>query len=171
MNKKAYPESEKLKSIIISIYLSYYIRLIDVTSRSTFNNELKEYFKRLVNYNFDVNTKSENFNEHDLIYEGELRRDLQDNYGINNFSEFNFHDILSKEEDFILENVNPEKGIGKNNSLKENIFLLFTCLNTNIPLIIIGKPGSSKSLSAQLVCKVMNGKYSSSEFFKLQEED
>ena len=167
LKKKAFPESEKLKSIIISIYLSYYIRLIDVNSRSTFNNEFKKYFKNLVNYSSVDYKKNENSNENDLIYEGELRRDLQENYGINNFSEFNFHDILSKEEDFILENVNPEQGIGKNNSLKENIFLLFTCLNTNIPLIIIGKPGSSKSLSAQLICKVMNGKYSSSEFFKL----
>jgi len=167
LQKKSYPESEKLKSIIISIYLSYYIRLVDGASRSKFNNNFKKDFKKLVNYNFDINKQIENFNEDDLIYEGELKDDLQENYGINDFSEFNFHDILSKEEDFILDNVNPEKGIGKNDSLKENIFLLFTCLNTNIPLIIIGKPGSSKSLSAQLICKVMNGKYSSSEFFKL----
>ena len=167
LQKKSYPESEKLKSIIISIYLSYYIRLVDGASRSKFNNNFKKDFKKLVNYNFDINKQIENFNEDDLIYEGELRDDLQENYGINDFSEFNFHDILSKEEDFILDNANPEKGIGKNDSLKENIFLLFTCLNTNIPLIIIGKPGSSKSLSAQLICKVMNGKYSSSEFFKL----
>ena len=66
-----------------------------------------------------------------------------------------------------MENINPEKGIGRNKSLKENIFLLFTSLNTKIPLIIIGKSGSSKSLSAQLICKEMCGKYSRSDFFKL----
>ena len=50
--------------------------------------------------------------------------------------------------------------------MKENIFLLFTSLNTSIPLIIIGKPGSSKSLSAQLIMKAMNGKYSKGKFFR-----
>ena len=80
--------------------------------------------------------------------------------------DFQFSEILKEEEDFILENINLDKGIGKNKSLKENVFLLFVSMVTKIPLIIIGKPGSSKSLSVQLVCKDMNGKYSKSEFFK-----
>ena len=171
--KKLYPEksgnseSTKLKSIIISIYLCYYIRLVDATNRTNFDTELKGLFKELVNYRFDKSKKPENFSENDVIYAGDLRKDLKDNYKITDFNKFNFSQILSKEEDFILENINLSKGIGKNNSLKENIFLLFSALVTNIPLIIIGKPGSSKSLSAQLIYKEMGGKYSRSEFFKL----
>ena len=153
------PQSEKLKSIIISIYLCYYIRLVDGNLRSKFDNDLNKDFIRLVNYNND-------YHENDLICDNEFKKDLQENYGINDFNNFHFKDILSKEEDFIIEKINPGEGIGKNKSLKENIFLLFTSLNTNIPLIIIGKPGSSKSLSAQLICKEMSGKYSSSDFFK-----
>ena len=50
--------------------------------------------------------------------------------------------------------------------LKENVFLLFLAVVTNIPLIIIGKPGTGKSLSAQLISKSMRGKYSKNKFFK-----
>ena len=160
-------ESTKLKSIIISIYLCYYIRLVDGTSRTNFDTELKGLFKTLVNYKFDKTKKPENFSQNDVIYDGDLKKDLKDNYKINDFRNFNFSQILSYEEDFILDNIYLNKGIGKNKSLKENIFLLFTALVTHIPLIIIGKPGSSKSLSAQLIYKEMGGKYSRSEFFKL----
>ena len=160
-------ESTKLKSIIIAIYLCYYIRLVDGKSRTNFDTELKKDFKNLVNYKFSKYNKSENFNENDVIYDGDLKNDLKDNYKITDFNNFNFSQILYSEEDFILSNIVLSKGIGKNKSLKENIFLLFTALVTNIPLIIIGKPGSSKSLSAQLIYKEMGGKYSRNEFFKL----
>ncbi len=159
-------ESTKLKSIIISIYLCYYIRLVDGTTRSNFDTEIQESFKQLVNYKY-VSQNSENSNQKDVIYDGELKEDLKFNYNIPDFEEFHFSEILSKEQDFILNNISLSKGIGKNKSLKENIFLLFTALVTNIPLIIIGKPGSSKSLSAQLINKEMVGEYSRTEFFKL----
>ena len=77
-----------------------------------------------------------------------------------------FSTILSREQDFILENISLNKGIAKIKSLKENIFLLFVALVTNIPLIIKGKPGSSKTLSAQLITKEMEGKFSRKKFFK-----
>ena len=160
-------ESSKLKSIILSIYLCYYIRLVGGDLRTKFDNHFKKYFKMLVNYKFDKKEKGENFKENDVIYEGDLKKDLEENYSKSVFNSFNFSDILLEEENFILEEINPEKGIGRNQSLNENIFLLFTALNTNIPLIIIGKPGSSKSLSAQLICREMNGKFSKSEFFRL----
>ena len=54
----------------------------------------------------------------------------------------------------------------QNTLLKENVFLLFLSLNSNIPLIIIGKPGTGKSLSANLICKSMKGKYSKNKFFQ-----
>ena len=164
-NKKGNTQAEQLKSIIISIYLCYYIRLVNGGTRSNFKTELTKYFIRLVNYNCKNNEK--NNEENNTIYNEEFMKDLQDNYGIKDFENFDFINILSKEEDFILEIIRLADGIWKNRALKENIFLLFTSLNTNIPLIIIGKPGSSKSLSVQLICNEMNGKYSSSDFFKL----
>ena len=164
--KSGNEESTKLKSIIISIYLCYYIRLVDGNTRSNFDTELQKPFEQLVNYK-SISKEENNSNDKDVIFDGDLKNDLKFNYGVTDFNQFHFSQILSYEEDFLLKNINLNKGIGKNKSLKENIFLLFTALVTNIPLIIIGKPGSSKSLSAQLICKEMGGKYSRKEFFKL----
>ena len=81
-----------------------------------------------------------------------------------NFS--NFSDFLKIEEDFLIEQIDKEDGISENNLLKENLFILFLSLVTEIPLIIVGKPGTSKSLSSKLIYNSMRGKYSKSKFFK-----
>jgi len=78
-----------------------------------------------------------------------------------------FSDFIKIEQNYLIEQVELDRGIGKNTLLKENLFLLFVSVNTNIPLIIIGKPGSGKSLSAQLIYKSMKGEYSKNKFFKL----
>jgi hypothetical protein len=39
-----------------------------------------------------------------------------------------------------------------NSDLKENLYCIFICVMTRIPLIIIGNPGSSKSLACRIVC-------------------
>ena len=49
------------------------------------------------------------------------------------------------------------QGIGKNTPLKENVFVIITCIMNNIPLIITGKPGSSKTLAMNLVIKSLKG--------------
>ena len=59
-----------------------------------------------------------------------------------------------------------KKGIGRNELLKENLFLLFVSVATKIPLIIVGKPGNGKSLSSQLIYDSMRGKYSKDLFFR-----
>ena len=160
-NKLGNPEADKLKSIIISIYLCYYIRLID--SRTTFESDLDKHLKNLVNCNTPCSEEEDK--ESNSVIRGPLKEDLINNYKITKLK--NFSEILLAEQDFLLNCIDMDKGIGKNKSLKENIFLLFTALVTNIPLIIIGKPGSGKSLSAQIMYKSMRGKYSKNEFFKL----
>ena len=165
LNKEGNEESAKLKSIIISIYLCYYMRIVDGNTRSIFESKLKPKFITLVNNNYVNKSNNEDFNEKDLIYEGAFKKDLQENYKISP-SVFKFSQILTEEENFLLDNIHLDKGIGKNKSLKENIFLLFTSINTSIPLVIIGKPGSSKSLSFQQLKKSMRGNYSKSNFFR-----
>ena len=79
---------------------------------------------------------------------------------------FDFEDFPKIIQNIIADSVDLEKGIAKNRALLENLFSIFVCLNTKIPLFIIGKPGSSKSLSAQLIFKSMNGKDSFNDFFQ-----
>jgi len=57
---------------------------------------------------------------------------------------------------YISEMVIP-RGIGVNSLLKENIFAMIVCLINKIPLFIVGKPGSSKSLAISLVQKSFKG--------------
>ena len=63
-------------------------------------------------------------------------------------------------------NVEKEKGIALNRALKENLFTCFTCIDNTVPLIIVGKPGTGKSLSFQILYNTLKGEYSENEFFK-----
>ena len=78
-----------------------------------------------------------------------------------------FKELPEKEETYIIENIELEKGIIKNKALKEIIFSLFVAINTKVPIFIIGKPGCGKSLSVQLIIKAMKGASSKSLLFKL----
>ncbi len=48
-------------------------------------------------------------------------------------------------------NFEKEKGIALNWDLRENLFTCFISIVNNIPLIIIEKPGTGKSLSFQIL--------------------
>lgn len=74
--------------------------------------------------------------------------------------------ILESEYQMYLKNIEMQPGIGKNSSLKENIFVISTCIRNMIPLFITGKPGSSKTLAMNLIVKSMKGTGSTNNFFK-----
>ncbi len=151
----------KIKSIICSIYLCYYIRLINEDIRGKFDFELQKTILKIVNvYSSEKNDEENKINLIDKIKNIELKKELIDK----NFEHFS--DLLKIEEEFLLKQVELDVGIGKNDLLKENLFLLFLSVVTKIPLIIVGKPGTGKSLSAQLIYNSMRGIYSKNEFFK-----
>ena len=144
----------KIKSIICSIYLCYYIRLTNEEKRANFENELQEILLRIANAfcpEIDENQEGDLFSK---IRDENLEQELREQ----NFTKFS--DLLKIEETFLLDQIELDKGIGKNQLLKENLFMLFLAVVTKIPLIIVGKPGTGKSLSAQLINNSMRGKYS-----------
>ena len=151
----------KIKSIICSIYLCYYIRLINDEKRGSFDNELQSTLLEIVNIYSEEKSDEENkSNLFDKIKNQKLKVDLKGK----NMDQFS--DLLKIEEEFLLKQIELDKGIGKNELLKENLFLLFLAVITKIPVIIVGKPGTGKSLSAQLIYNSMKGEYSKNEFFK-----
>ena len=50
-----------------------------------------------------------------------------------------FLDVPQREELFVVNNINLEKGIAKNRALLDNIFSLFVAINKKVPIFIVGK--------------------------------
>lgn len=71
------------------------------------------------------------------------------------------HRVIEEEQTNFVEHLNmPAKGIALNTALKENTFTTFVCIMNKIPILIIGTPGSSKSLSVRILNSNLNGKAS-----------
>jgi len=56
--------------------------------------------------------------------------------------------------------------IARNTALRENVFMMVVCIELKIPLFLVGKPGSSKSLAKSIVADSMQGGASSSLLFR-----
>ena len=93
---------------------------------------------------------------------------LKDDYieQIKSKANYNYEETFERESNFIADKVlNNEKGYAKNIALKRNLFCEFICIINKEPLIIIGKPGSSKSLSINLLINAVNRNYSKNDLF------
>ncbi|KAK3539302.1 hypothetical protein QTP86_034163 [Hemibagrus guttatus] len=78
-------------------------------------------------------------------------------------------DILAEIEfckDAFISNIDCPASVAKNEALKENVFMMVVCMNLRIPLFLVGKPGSSKSLSKTIAAHAMQGKASPKDLFK-----
>ena len=51
----------------------------------------------------------------------------------------------------IVDLMRIEAHIARNSALTENLFMMFVCIQLKIPLFIVGKPGSSKSLARSII--------------------
>ena len=120
--------------------------MTDEEKRSNFNYRLRGILLKLVNVE-----KSDNENKDNEIKENENKGNLIDQIKYeqlrNDLKEealFQFSDILKIEEDFLLDKLELDKGIGRNNLLKENTFLLFlaviiNCINKKKQIIILNQ--------------------------------
>lgn len=78
----------------------------------------------------------------------------------------NFTTAFNDELDWYIERLCLPPGIAKTRALKENVFANIACCQTHTPLIIIGEPGTSKTLSFNLVSSSFKGKSSEHDDFK-----
>ena len=56
--------------------------------------------------------------------------------------------------------------IAKNAALRENVFMMAICVELRIPLFLVGKPGSSKSLAKSIIQDSMHGPGSKSALLR-----
>ncbi|XP_043925567.1 E3 ubiquitin-protein ligase RNF213 [Protopterus annectens] len=73
---------------------------------------------------------------------------------------------ISLIQDLLLNGVILRDTIAKNSALKENVFMMVICIELKIPLFLVGKPGSSKSLAKTIVADAMQGQAAHSDLFK-----
>ena len=66
-------------------------------------------------------------------------------------------EALKEELDFYKKHLSIPKGIAKTQALLENLFCIIACCCTKTPLIIVGAPGSSKTLSFNLALSNIQG--------------
>ncbi|CAD7957715.1 unnamed protein product [Amoebophrya sp. A120] len=83
----------------------------------------------------------------------------------------NFEATLKTVMDFFMQELSKsanleDKNIAENQALTENVFLMTICAELRIPLFIVGKPGTSKSLARSLVDDAMKGKSSQSPLYQ-----
>ena len=124
----------------MSLYTCYYMKISEKEVREEFNVALK----RKENETKDIGLLGQNDKEKNKYYS----------------------QILESEEKFIISQIELDNGIAENRALRDNIFLLFVAISLNIPIFIIGKPGTSKTLSVNIIEKEMYGKYSKKKFLE-----
>ena len=73
---------------------------------------------------------------------------------------------FQEELDWFIKQIELPKGIARTQALKENIFASIICTVTRTPLIIIGAPGSSKTLSFNQTIANLMGPQSNKELFR-----
>ncbi len=81
------------------------------------------------------------------------------NYLISNIVSYRCQEVL-------LDNMLLGDNIARNAALRENVFMMTICLEIKIPLFLVGKPGSSKSLAKSIVTESLRGKYSRTKLLK-----
>ncbi|KAM4802762.1 E3 ubiquitin-protein ligase RNF213-like [Urocitellus parryii] len=75
-------------------------------------------------------------------------------------------DEITHAQDLFLSGVPLRKTIARNLALKENVFMMIICIELKIPLFLVGKPGSSKSLAKTIVADAMQGQAAHSALFR-----
>ena len=77
-----------------------------------------------------------------------------------------FSQALQDELDRLIAHTSLPPRIAPTEALKENIYATVVCTMTKIPLIIVGPPGSSKTLSFKIVTSNLQGDVSRAEHFR-----
>ena len=77
-----------------------------------------------------------------------------------------FSQALQDELDWLIARTSLPPRIAPTEALKENIYATVVCTMTKIPLIIVGPPGSSKTLSFKIVTSNLQGDVSETEDFR-----
>ena len=132
------------------------------------NNEILEFYKD--KSEFDLYCYSINLSLYICYYlkliDKESRNQLVEILNKENFFGGDFLKLPLIEQNYLINNLQIDNGISKNNTLKENLFISFFCIINKLPIITLGKSGTSKSLAIKILQSSMKGSLSKSSLCK-----
>ncbi|CAK9251645.1 unnamed protein product [Sphagnum jensenii] len=76
------------------------------------------------------------------------------------------HTVVTRAQTLFVENLLVEDGISMNLALSENLFVSIVCILNKIPIFIVGKPGTSKTLAMQVIQNNLQGRQSPKEYWR-----
>ena len=74
--------------------------------------------------------------------------------------------LLHNAQQRVVSKLVIEAGIAMNAALKENIYVTIVCILHRIPIFVVGKPGSSKTLTMQVISYNLQGDQSPSPYWR-----
>ncbi|EGD81489.1 hypothetical protein PTSG_02206 [Salpingoeca rosetta] len=77
-----------------------------------------------------------------------------------------FESIIQQLQQKFCENVSLEEDVALNSALKENVFVTVVSMLNKLPCMIVGKPGSSKTLALQVISANLQGPQSRNPFWR-----
>jgi hypothetical protein len=77
-----------------------------------------------------------------------------------------FAAVLAQVQKKFVRNMEVEDGVALNEALSENLFVTCICVLNLLPLFIVGKPGTSKTLTMQVLSNNLQGNRSPNPFFR-----
>ena len=77
-----------------------------------------------------------------------------------------FLSLLQQFQEEFCQNMEVEEGIARNAALAENLFVATICILTKVPVFLVGKPGTSKTLTLQIIASNLQGKQSPNPFWR-----
>ncbi|CAG8770906.1 27002_t:CDS:2, partial [Dentiscutata erythropus] len=132
--------SPETRSLVLALGLCYLFRLHDQYER-------KEYRKEMIGI-------IEKYQEIDVSrYKNRQSKDF-------------FENIISQEQENYFKRMRYPEGTAANEALLENLLVMIVCVQTQIPVFIIGAPGSSKSLAVRLISMNLRGVDSNDPYFR-----
>lgn len=79
-------------------------------------------------------------------------------------------EVLEEEMSLYMEHIDPGPGIAFTKALKENVFAIVVGIECNIPVMIVGMPGTGKTLAVNVATNVLRGDRSVPFFRQFQAE-
>ena len=137
-----------VSSVVVSISLVYYFRLSKAKDRTEFWTTM------CYESNIARESRGSSFHMSDKMIE--------------KFKKFPpyFKHLLELTQNGLCQHLELEDGIALNNALTENLFVTIVCILTRVPVFLVGKPGTSKTLTLQIIASNLQGEQSPKKYWR-----